>query len=200
MKTFRTNGAPVQITNVILSNQAVLRLYQWSRLMHHLSVRWFGCSHCLPFMFNFGCHVPEMVGRCEAHSTAFNSFINQASVLGMNYWMNLEETAYFYFLLDGHVVLQRCALLLVAAELWNLSFWHTNRNKKLMSILSPESQTGNSLSPHSQRPSQSFWCGSIYSARLCTLITLQTHMTPRAHQSLLCPSAPVQTLNSVKGG
>lgn len=183
--------------------QAILRLYQWSHLIHQLSVRWFACSHCLPFMFNFGCHVPEMVGCCKAQSPSFNSFINQASVHGMNYWMNLEETAYFDFLLDGRV-LQRCALLLVAAALWNASFWHTNTDEKLTPILSPESQTGNSLSPHSQRPSQrpsqSFWCGSVYSARLCTLITLQIHMTPRAHQSLLCPSAPVQTPNSVKAG
>lgn len=42
---------------------------------------------CL-FMFNFSCHVPEMDGCCEAQSTTFNSFINQASVRGMNYWLS----------------------------------------------------------------------------------------------------------------
>lgn len=94
--------APVQMVIVILSNQADQRLLV-SHLIYQLSVRWFGCSHCLPFMFNFGCHVPEMDGLSEAQSTAFNSSINHASVHGKNYWMNLEETADFYFLLDRRV-------------------------------------------------------------------------------------------------
>lgn len=62
------------------------------------------------------------------------------------------------------------------------------------STLSPASQTGNSPSPHSL----SFF-GVAY--LLCTLVHLDnaavTH-DPRAHQSLLCPSAP--TPNSAEGG
>lgn len=53
--------------------------------------------------------------RCEAQSAAFNSFINQATVCAVNYWTNSEETAYFYFGHDGHV-LQWCALLLVGGK------------------------------------------------------------------------------------
>lgn len=40
------------------------------------------------FMFNISCCVPEMDGCCEAQSTTFNSFINQASVHAMNYWLS----------------------------------------------------------------------------------------------------------------
>lgn len=70
------------------TDQAAQPVCHWSLLICQLSMRWFGCSQYLPFMFNFGCHVPEMDGRCEAQSTTFNSFINQASVYGMNYWLS----------------------------------------------------------------------------------------------------------------
>lgn len=59
---------------------------------------------CLSCLIS-GCRVPEKNVRCEAQSTTFNSSINQASVHAWIIdWVNLEETAYFYFLLDGHVV------------------------------------------------------------------------------------------------
>lgn len=88
-KYFWTNYAALdQITDVTSSDRAVRCVFRQSVRTRQPSVRWLGRSQCLPFMFNFGCHVPGMDGCCEGQSTTFNSFINQASVRGMNYWLS----------------------------------------------------------------------------------------------------------------
>ncbi len=140
MKTFRTNYmAPAQISDVILSNEAVQCVWRWSLLIRQLSVRWFGCSQCLPFMFNFGCHDVEMDGRCEAQSTTFNSFINQASVRGMNYWLSeFRGNSLFLFspwwtcFAAVRSVPDRCSIMgcLFLARKWGWNDRHVNGRER----------------------------------------------------------------------
>lgn len=107
LKSWNYVASP-RITIVILSNQAPESSHASNNERTWLfSVFAFFCF----FLFDVGCHVPEMDGCCEASSTTFNSFINQASAWIID-WVNSEETTFIFFLMDMFFSSALCSRLM----------------------------------------------------------------------------------------